>query len=159
VNLNTTEQRRASAAKVEDEPLISRFGRLIIIAADGCWPWQGAISSNGYGIVWYRRWRAHRLVYEFFHGQIPTGLVIDHICRNRQCVNPGHLEVVTIAENNRRAARNPYATHCSRGHEFTPENTRLETRGYKRCRRCNREQTRLCRARRREALLSTASAE
>lgn len=66
----------------------------------GCWPWLGAIAPSGYGRV-HSRW-AHRLSYEFLVGPIPAGLDIDHLCRNRLCVNPAHLEPVTRLVNVRR---------------------------------------------------------
>lgn len=71
-------------------------------AASGCWLWVGSRATNGYG-----RWSnllAHRLVYELLVEPIPVGLVLDHLCRVRPCVNPAHLEVVTLAENVRRGA-------------------------------------------------------
>lgn len=112
---------------------------------DECWPWLGRIASNGYGQ--YRRHDlAHRAVYEALVGSIPEGLHIDHLCRNRWCVRPDHLEPVTQAENNRRSragevngARQRALTHCKRNHEFTPENTYVGTGGRRVCRTCKRE--------------------
>jgi hypothetical protein len=107
----------------------------------GCWEWTGAVNANGYGIVAVHRKTegAHRVVYEILAGSIPAGLHIDHLCRNRRCVNPAHLEPVTQAENNRRAMR----THCLRGHEFTPENTyrppRTSRAPERFCRQCQRD--------------------
>lgn len=73
-----------------------------VIQVSGCWNWVGGQSSDGYG-VWSLRGavtrRAHRIMYERHKGPIPQGLQLDHLCRNRLCVNPDHLEPVTNREN------------------------------------------------------------
>jgi hypothetical protein len=103
----------------------------------GCWTWTACILQNGYGGVRLKGklMRAHRVVYELLVGKIPDGLQLDHLCRNRKCVNPAHLEPVTQKENMRRGngacAINARKTHCKSGHEFTKENTR------RRCRICH----------------------
>ena len=84
---------------------------------------------------------AHRMIYELLVGPIPDGLEIDHLCRNRGCVNPGHMEPVTHRENLMRgdtvAAANPAKTHCIRGHPYDDENTyRYGSHRY--CRACNK---------------------
>jgi hypothetical protein len=74
----------------------------------GCWVWSGAVNERGYGIVGTARhgtMRAHRVAYERLRGPIPPGLQLDHLCRNRRCVSPDHLEPVTNAENSRQGAR------------------------------------------------------
>lgn len=96
-----------------------------------CMPWPGIINASGYGrlSVSGRLILAHRAVYESHRGKIPPGLVIDHLCRNRCCVNPDHMEVVTVKENTLRgmnfSARNARKTHCKRGHPFAGENLRI----------------------------------
>lgn len=102
----------------------------------GCWLWIGAIHRDEDGAFGSanRALKAHRVAYGLYVGPIPRGFAIDHLCRNRSCVNPAHLEPVTLAENNR---RKPRVTHCPRGHEFIPENTR-EWRGLRFCIACNR---------------------
>jgi hypothetical protein len=80
---------------------------------DACWPWLGKINRGGYGEYRQRgsraslrySWRAHRVAFELVIGPIPSGLVIDHLCRMRACVNPGHMEPVTHLENLRRGKR------------------------------------------------------
>lgn len=109
---------------------------------DDCWLWTGAKQNRGYGN--YRSKLAHRVSYERYIGPIPNGLTIDHLCRNRLCVNPAHLEPVTQYENNMRGqtvvAINKKKTHCSNGHELSGANVKVAIRkdGIRRvCRKCN----------------------
>lgn len=111
-----------------------------------CWIWTASVSTPGYGQVYLsgRNRIAHRLVYELLVGPIPEGLNLDHLCRNRRCVNPAHLEPVTQRENLMRgvgtiAGQNARKTHCKHGHEFTPENTRRDAKGNRHCRACARQ--------------------
>ena len=104
-----------------------------------CWPWYGGGVPSGYG-----RWRkgyAHRHFYEFAVGPIPDGTEIDHLCRNRGCVNPAHLEPVTHAENMARSGP-ALATHCKNGHPFDAANTYKSATGRRACRACNAENAR-----------------
>lgn len=104
---------------------------------NGCWRWKSCILSTGYAS--FRHWLGHRWMWEFLIGPIPTGLQIDHLCRVRDCVNPNHMRLVTIAENVLCgigiSAINKIKTHCLRGHEFTNENTYMH-RGKRNCRIC-----------------------
>jgi hypothetical protein len=121
-----------------------------------CWLWTGGISKkSGYGSFWLGGpGYAHRGSYILHKGPIPEGLVIDHLCRVRHCVNPDHLEAVTqkvntdrgimreavAASNTRRGLER---THCVNKHEFTPENTKMESKGNgrfaRRCTRCQKD--------------------
>lgn len=96
-----------------------------MVVVGDCWEWQGNVSTDGYGRVEIdgRAWLVHRLFYEALVGPIPDGLQIDHLCRNRSCVNPDHLEPVTMQENIRRGApgaweRRQRRTHCKKGHRY-----------------------------------------
>lgn len=103
-----------------------------------CWVWTGAMDKFGYGCFNYRgrTSRAHRVAYELANGPIPDGLELDHLCRNRYCVNPAHLEPVTFAENQRRRAM--AVTECPKGHPYDEANTYNGPRG-RNCRACNAE--------------------
>ncbi|WP_402465721.1 HNH endonuclease signature motif containing protein [Isoptericola aurantiacus] len=86
-------------------PVGARMAEMLVQSGD-CIEWTGATSANGYGRIGIggsRTAQVHRVAYEAARGPIPAGLHIDHLCRNRRCVNPDHLEPVTQSENNRRA--------------------------------------------------------
>lgn len=110
----------------------------------GCWTWRSPRTAAGYGVITIDRVKhyTHRLAHELAIGPIPAGYEVDHLCRNRACMNPVHLEAVTPHENNMRsdslAARRARQTHCARDHEFTPENTynRPDRKNGRMCRAC-----------------------
>jgi hypothetical protein len=115
---------------------------------DACWTWRAYIAPNGYGQFTLSlggrkkaTFLAHRLAYELVRGPIEAGLVLDHLCRNPACANPGHLEPVTQRENVLRGvgvpAENARKTHCSRGHELAGSNLATVTNGSRQCRKCS----------------------
>lgn len=108
-----------------------------VTKGDGCWLWTGAVSSTGYGK--FTRHYAHRFSYELAKGPIPDGLTIDHLCRVPRCVNPDHLEAVTIGENMKRGTA-PGAivsrtNRCLRGHDMSDAYVRKDGLG-RACRTC-----------------------
>lgn len=131
-----------------------RFDEKIVKAESGCWEWSGAhFQATGYAVfcIQYddgkmRPTVAHRVSYELSVGPIPAGLSLDHLCRNRGCVNPAHLEPVTPQMNMLRgeapAAIGVRTNRCSRGHEYTTENTRIRVypdgKTVRRCMACAR---------------------
>jgi hypothetical protein len=111
---------------------LSRFWSKVCLPAYDiqlCWQWTAAIGPDGYGFMKCRgkRPRAHQIAWHLYHGPVPEGLCIDHLCRNRLCVNPLHMEVVTPVENIMRGESLPaqYSrrNYCSKGHLYTQENT------------------------------------
>ncbi|WP_354643940.1 HNH endonuclease signature motif containing protein [Kitasatospora camelliae] len=115
---------------------------------NGCWTWTGAVDRSGYGLLSNsagldrkRMVKAHRWCYEFLRAEIPPRLELDHLCRNRACVNPWHLEPVTSRVNTLRgrsfSAANARKSACHRGHPFTPANTYVNPAGSRICRACS----------------------
>lgn len=119
---------------------LERFFKKVKFQESGCWEWTGSKIHHGYGeFRTQEESLAHRVSYTVFKGEIPAGLVLDHLCRNTSCVNPEHLEAVTQKVNIQRGRRGfSERTHCSAGHEFTPQNTYLRPGGGRQCRICKR---------------------
>jgi len=119
--------------------------------ADECWEWAGPRDKAGYSR--HSHFQVHRIVYEEMVGPIPPGMTVDHICWNRPCVNPAHLQLLTHSENARRQ-RSAFKTHCSKGHEYTEENTYTRpggSGGARDCRACIRARVRKYTQKRRSA--------
>jgi len=111
---------------------------------ENCWNWTAGKFWNGYGQFWLGGTvvKAHRFAYVITKGRIPKSLVVDHLCRNRACVNPDHLELVTNKENLLRgegwAAVRARKTHCPQGHPYTGDNILIGKKGIGRsCRTCS----------------------
>jgi hypothetical protein len=153
--MSTDSEREALANWKSTLPALQHTGQMTLIDAFetrfnmgiGCWLWLGSYTITGYGRLGRKELGrketlAHRLSYEMHIGPIPEGLVIDHLCRNRGCVNPDHLEAVTNEENIRRGewipAKATSPTHCLHGHEYTPETLSISNRGERRCKECGR---------------------
>lgn len=138
--------------RVRTRPPEERFWRHVV-KTDSCWLWT-AFIKDGYGHfrvggrgAAMQIAAAHRFSYELLR-PIPDGLVLDHLCRNRACVNPDHLEPVTDLENRRRGLTPPDGPQCINGHDYTPENTYRDPRyGKRQCRICRREASRRMRER------------
>jgi len=146
-------------------PVADRIKAKVVIAENGCWHWQGNIDARtGYGkmTILGKGTPAHRASFETFVGPIPAGMHIDHVCHNsdptcpgqrtcahRRCVNPKHLEPVTVRENLLRSAltltsKEAKRTHCPAGHPYNEANTRLNA-GSRQCRVCDATRARALR--------------
>lgn len=134
-------------------PIEDRIAEKFVVAGSGCWEWTARLNACGYGTVKWngKSWLAHRAAYTLAVGTIPDGMELDHLCRNRACINPDHLEPVTHKQNMERAdfsqrvpVRKP---HCKRGHPWSG----VRKNGRNVCHTCKNESTRRSRANQRAA--------
>jgi len=147
-NLNTWIESDATAQRFFAK--VNIHGPIVRPELGQCWLWT-AFCDNGYGKFQFRRGtrRAHLWLYKIVVGDVPEGLQLDHLCRNRSCVNPSHLEPVTRSVNVLRGVGPSLAraiqlskTHCPKGHEYSGNNLFVRTDGRRECRTCMRNRDR-----------------
>jgi hypothetical protein len=143
-----------SIQKLDGDGLIYQYTESealpLVLPNNNCWKALVRLEADGYARIRMngKRSQLHVYAWKIFRGSIPQDLVLDHLCLNKACANPDHLEPVTRAENDRRARFHYEArrTHCKRGHELTPENVKLRyvhpTRTDRQCRTCLNESKR-----------------
>ncbi len=133
------------ARQIPGRVLARVFQHFSVNEDSGCWEWTMSLGSHGYGqIGWGSKGSdrgattAHRVAWEASQGKIPEGMTVDHLCRNRKCINPAHLRLLTNLENARDNGMSR-KTHCPAGHPYVGENLYVGKTGGRRCRQCARD--------------------
>lgn len=128
--------------------VLGRLSAAITTNDQGCWLWTKSRTEDGYGQISVKRMmiRCHQVAYHLYVGPVPAGLQLDHLCRNRACCNPWHLEPVTPGINSRRGLRSRWKstiTRCPQDHPYDEINTYVHpVTGHRTCRRCRADRQR-----------------
>jgi hypothetical protein len=136
--MTISKRTRAQVVELFDPRVPSAFWNKVIPEPNsGCWLWIAGLNTYGYGVFKINNHQrpAHRYILSIFEGERPSHVHVDHLCRTECCVNPAHLEFVSVKENARRGIKGVLTTHCPSGHEYTEENTR-RSGGRRHCRTC-----------------------
>lgn len=144
---------RANAVNPNARDAVRFWAKVAVGTPEDCWNWIAYKNKWGYGgfqMHGTMKLMAHRVAYVLVNGEPPLGMCLDHLCGNRACCNPSHLEPVTVQDNLSRGRSGNHEkakTHCPQGHEYTPENTTWEVgkhgrRTKRKCRSCNRARLR-----------------
>ena len=135
---------REYPTELDEKDLNRLFDKVNVGLPSECWEWQASTISGGYGQFRFegKKYQAHRFMFSLINGGVDKTKVLDHLCRNRACVNPFHMEEVSNEENLLRGEINTNKTECKYGHPFDEENTYIRPDGNRQCRTCHKENSR-----------------
>lgn len=125
---------------MRERSLIRRFRASYVVDGNGCWVWTRVLNSRGYARICVNNKMvlAHRWIWMRWNGEIPDGLCVDHICENKRCVNPDHMQLLTPRDNILRSC--PPKTRCPKGHVLDEVGYYMDS-GRRRCKPCHLERT------------------